>query len=104
MSDFYNKLAADLTANPVVVAQAEFSELAVTQGFLDRIKKLFDSIDLSGMTKEQFLAAVGTAFDTFIAPALATSPFGMVITPMLKAITLSMAARFYDNHSGPKIS
>lgn len=104
MADACNKLSTDLTANPLVLTQSEFSELVVAMGFLDRIKDLFESIDLSGMTKAEFLAAVSTAFDTFIAPLLMTSPFGMVITPMLKAVVMGMAGRFYDNHSGPKIS
>jgi hypothetical protein len=99
MSDALNKLSTELTVNPIVVTQSEFSELAVTMGFLDLIKKLFDGIDLSGMTKAEFLAAVSTAFDTFIAPMLSTSPFGMILTPMLKALAMGMASRFYDNHS-----
>lgn len=103
MLDPYNKISTELTENPIVVTQSEFSELVVTMGFLDLIKKLFESINLSGMTKAEFLAAVSTAFDTFIAPLLATSPFGMLLVPMLKAVVMSMAGRFYDNHSNPAV-
>lgn len=67
------------------------------QRFMDIVKKVFESMDLSALTKEQFLAAVSTAFDTFVAPMLSSSPIGALITPLVKALVMSLASKFYDN-------
>lgn len=75
----------------------------VGQRFFDIIKELFASIDLSSMTKDEFLAAVGNAYDSFIAPMItsAAGPMGVIINAGVRVVVLSMAAHFYDNHSHP---
>jgi hypothetical protein len=75
---------------------------AVGGKVIDAIKKIFANIDLSGMTKEQFLAVVAQAYDTAIAPLfLSMGPMGIFASMAVKTLVMSMAAKFYDNHSKP---
>ena len=97
----FSELALDV-ATPQAFESQDFSELAVGGRFLDVIKKIFESIDVSSLTKEEFLSAVSKAFDAFVAPMLSSTPFGMILTRILKSLVMGMASRFYDNHSpGP---
>lgn len=67
----------------------------------DLIQSMLEGIDLSGMTKEQFIDAVDNLYDTIVAPQVIA--FGPLIGPMLNSVlnsvVLSAAGRFYDNHS-----
>jgi hypothetical protein len=67
---------------------------------LDAIKKLLSSIDLSGMTRDEFLAVVGQAYDTVIAPMFVTmGPMGPMLSMMVRGVVLHIAGVFYDNHT-----
>lgn len=67
----------------------------------DMIKSMFDNIDLSSMTKEEFLDKVDDYYDTLVAPAIISiNPmFGPVLAQVLNQLVLTLAGRFYDNHS-----
>lgn len=82
---------------------AKLGTFGVGQRFMDIVKKIFSSIDVSSLTKAEFLAAVGTAFDTFIAPMLASAPMGILITPIVKSLVMTLATKFYDNHAKPAV-
>lgn len=79
---------------------ARIGVTGVLTKFMDIIKNLGSTIDLSSMTKEEFLAAVDAAFATAIAPLLATA--GPLIVMGAKMLVHAMASRFYDRHSKPK--
>lgn len=102
---FYENLASELgsTKSGIGPGTARLGTFGLGQRFMDIVKKVFESIDVSSLTKDQFLAAVSKAFDTFIAPMLASSPMGMILTPIVKALVMNLAAKFYDNHSKPKV-
>ena len=101
--EFYHALAAALSESKSGIGHnaARLGTFGVGQRFMDIVKKIFSSIDVSALTKEQFLAAVSKAFDTFIAPMLASTPMGMIVTPLVKALVMNLASKFYDNHSKP---
>jgi len=77
---------------------AKLGTFGLGQRFMDIIKKVFVSIDVSSLTKEEFLAVVSRSFDTFIAPMLASNPMGILIVPIVKALVMTLATKFYDNH------
>ena len=67
------------------------------------IKDALGNIDLSSMTEEEFVAKVDAIYDSLVAPAiLGIGPVGVFLNPVLNAVVLSLADRFYDNHSKPK--
>jgi hypothetical protein len=68
----------------------------------EMIKSLLADIDLSSMTKEEFLDKVDDLYDSMVAPAIiAINPMiGPVLNAVLNQLVLSLAGRFYDNHSG----
>ena len=68
------------------------------------IKDALGNIDLSSMTKDEFLDKVDALYDSMVAPAIiAINPIiGPILNGMLNAIILSIAGKFYDNHSQPK--
>lgn len=66
------------------------------------IKDALGNIDLSGMTKDEFLKKVDEIYDSMVAPAiLGIGPVGVMINPILNAVVLALAGKFYDNHSKP---
>jgi hypothetical protein len=67
----------------------------------DMILSLLGNIDLSSMTKEEFLDKVDEIYDTMVAPTIISiNPLiGPMLNAMLNQIVLSLAAKFYDNHS-----
>ena len=101
--EFYHALAAALSAPQSGIGHnaARLGTFGVGQRFMEIIKQVFASIDVSLLTKEQFLAAVSKAFDTFIAPMLASTPVGMIVTPLVKALVMNLASKFYDNQVKP---
>lgn len=68
------------------------------------IQDALANIDLSSMTKEEFLDKVDDLYDTMIAPAIiGINPLiGPLLNAALNQIILNIAGKFYDNHSGPK--
>lgn len=96
---FYHALAAELSSvnSGIGPGTPKLGTLGLGQRFMDIVKKVFNSIDVTNLTREEFLSAVAMAFDTFIAPSLAVSPMAALITPLVKALVLSLAAKFYDN-------
>lgn len=67
---------------------------------LQKILQALGEISFSSMTREEFLDKVSIAYDAIIAPAIiAMGPWGVFINPIVKAIVLSLAGKFYDNHS-----
>ena len=67
----------------------------------DMIKNLLADIDLSSMTKDEFLDKVDDLYDLYVAPAIiAINPMiGIPLNAMLNQLVLAAAGRFYDNHS-----
>ncbi len=67
----------------------------------DMIKNLLANIDLSSMTKDEFLDKVDDLYDEYVAPAIiAINPLiGPPLAATLNRLVLSLAGRFYDNHS-----
>lgn len=65
------------------------------------IQDMIANIDLSGMTKDEFLDKVDSLYDSMIAPAIiAINPLiGPILNGMLNQIVLNTAGKFYDNHS-----
>ena len=103
--EFYHALAAALSNTATCglgPGTPNVGTLGVAKKFLDLIKSVASSLDLSAISKEDFLAAVSKAFDTFIAPMLATSPASAILTPLVKALVMALAAKFYDNRIAPK--
>ena len=101
---FQDALFAELSSKNAGIGTntARLGTFGLGQRFMDIVKKIFSSIDISSLTKQEFLAAVSAAFDTFIAPMLASSPMGILIIPIVKSLVMSLASKFYDNHSKPK--
>lgn len=68
------------------------------------IQDMIGNIDLSGMTKDEFLDKVDSLYDSMIAPAIiGINPLiGPILNGMLNQIVLNTAGKFYDNHSQPK--
>lgn len=89
MSEFEKALHAEMNATK---ASGKFEAFSVGKGFVSMIKKAIEQVGLGGLTKEQFLAIVGTAFD-----AMTTA---MNIPPMIKSslkmVVLSIAGAIYD--------
>ena len=94
---FYHALAAELSAARSGIGRdaARLGTFGLGQRFMDIIKKIFSSIDVSSLTKDEFLAAVSMAFDNFIAPMLASSPMGLVLTPLVKALVMGLASQHF---------
>lgn len=69
----------------------------------EKIKVLLANIDLSSMTREEFLDKVDNLYDTMIAPSIiAINPLiGSLLSAALNQVILNLAGKFYDNHSGP---
>lgn len=69
----------------------------------EMLKSLLANIDLSSMTKEEFLDKVDNLYDTLVAPSIiAINPLiGPMLNSVLNSIVLSLAGKFYDNHSDP---
>lgn len=67
----------------------------------DMIQNMLSNIDLSSMTKDEFLDKVDDIYDTMVAPAIiAINPMiGPILNGILNQLVLSLAGRFYDNHS-----
>lgn len=68
---------------------------AIADWFVDKIKKVAEASDLTKLTKEDFLAAVGLAYDKFIEPIDLPGP-DAIVDPILKQLLLSQAGRMYD--------
>lgn len=102
---FQDALFAELSAKSSGIGHdaVRLGTFGLGQKFMDIVKKIFSSIDVSSLTKQEFLAAVGAAFDTFIAPMFASAPMGILITPIVKSLVMSLASKFYDNHSKPTV-
>lgn len=100
---FYHALASALAApqSGIGPAATRLGTLGLGQRFLDIVKRVFASIDVSQLTKEEFLAAVSAAYDTFIAPMFLSSPMGLIISPLVKSLVMSLASKFYDNQKKP---
>jgi hypothetical protein len=94
-SSFLDKLKSALHSDRVVKAPT----FKVGGRVLEILKNLLESIDLSTMTKAEFLAAVDAACDSVIQPLFASLPW---LYPLVNAMVLSFAGQFYDNHSKPK--
>lgn len=69
----------------------------VGQRFMELVKKALSNLDLSMLTKEQFMSAVGMAFDNLIAPSI--GPAAMFVRPLV----MHLAEKFYDNRVAPKV-
>lgn len=91
---FYDALIVALRAsNSGLGTKAKrLGTFGVGQRFMEIVKSVFSSISISGLTKEQFLAAVGMAFDTVLGPSL-----GMM-SIFVKPLVMMLAAKFYDNN------
>lgn len=72
--------------------------LGLGQRFFEFVKQAVEGIDLSAMTKDEFLAIVAKAYDTFIGPILVSQPF---LAMAVKMAVMAMASRFYNNRSKP---
>jgi hypothetical protein len=66
--------------------------LGLGDRFLSILDRVLKNIDLSKMTKDQFLAAVGMAYDVLVPSSL----------PFMKQLVLLMAGRLYDRLTQPK--
>lgn len=69
----------------------------------DAIKKLFDNIDLSGMTEDEFVAKVDELYDKFVGPMISgiNPVFGPMLNAVVNQVVLNQARKFYRNHSQP---
>jgi hypothetical protein len=97
--DFAQALEAALRASNSGIggSSIRLGTFGLGQRFMEIVKKVFNSVDISAITKEEFLAVVSTAFDKFIAPMLMSAPMGIMITPLVKALVMNLAGKFYDN-------
>jgi hypothetical protein len=91
---FYDALVASLRASNSGISQnaPRLGTMGVGKRFMDIVKSVFSSIALSGLTKEQFLAAVSAAFDAVLTPTL--GPMAVFLKPLV----MMLAAKFYDNN------
>ena len=91
------KLLHLLTEEYQLVARGEEDELAVLgagQRLLDILKTVLSKIDIRSLTKDQFMAVVGTAFDSLIAPMFSGS--AALVLPLVRSVVLSLAEQYYD--------
>lgn len=70
----------------------------------DAIKGLFDNIDLSSYTEDEFVALVDKLYDQYVGPMIiGINPvFGPILNSMVNQIVLNQARKFYKNHSTPQ--
>lgn len=66
---------------------------------LDILKNLLGSIDLSALSKDDFLKAVSSAYDTVIAPLFPSA----ILNSIVKSLVMSFAGHFYDEHTKPAV-
>ncbi len=76
---------------------------AITDWFMAKIKKALEASDLSGLSREDFLAAVGSAYDKFVLPIDLPGP-DTILDPILKQLVLTLAGRMYDKFNPPKFA
>lgn len=101
---YYEALVAELKAYKMgnLSYTSHHAVFAVGGRVIDAIQKIFANIDLTGMTKEQFLAVVSQAYDVAIAPLFTSmGPMGVFLSLAAKTMVMSMASKFYDNHTKP---
>lgn len=101
---FYEQLVAQLNAPEGLGDARRLRDAVGTMRFggkfMDVVKNLFKSIDVSSLTKEEFLAAVGMAWDTVAAPLFSSmGPMGPLVAAASKSLVMILAGKFYDNHS-----
>lgn len=68
---------------------------AISDWFLDKIKKVLESSDLTGLSREDFLKAVASAYDKFVLPIDLPGP-DAILDPLLKQVLLTYSGRAYD--------
>lgn len=70
----------------------------------DAIKSLFDNIDLSGMTEDEFVAKVDQLYDQYVGQMIkGINPiFGPMLDGIVNQVVLNQARKFYRNHSTPQ--
>lgn len=63
-----------------------------------QVLSMLATIDLSVVSKDEWLRQVEVVFETMIAPAIhALGSWGLIIAPIAKVIVMGLASRFYDN-------
>lgn len=70
----------------------------------DAIKILFDGIDLSKYTEDEFVALVDKLYDQYVGPMIiGINPvFGPILNNVVNQVVLNQARKFYKNHSQPQ--
>lgn len=71
---------------------------AITDWFMDKVKKVLESADIAVLTKVEFLHAVGAAYDKFVLPIDLPGP-DAILDPILKNLVVSLAGKMYDKFS-----
>jgi hypothetical protein len=108
MQSSVNKVLQGTSLTDLLKAGGQRIRPAAVGALGGRIWKLIQdalgNIDLSGMTKEQFLDKVDALYDSMIAPAIiGINPvIGPILNAALNQVILNIAGKFYDNHSEPK--
>lgn len=93
LSSFQNELDRRIKASN---AGLDFGNVwKVGEWFLGVIRSALENSDLSGLTQEQFLQIIDTAYDKYVKPIDLPGP-DIVLDPMLKAFCLRMAENLWD--------
>ncbi len=92
---FSHALQVELSKPNNASAKEAGSVITVFQRFL---KNVIAAIGLGDMTKDEFLALVGVAIDTF----MATMTMPPMIKSMIKSMLLMIAGSIYDKRHAPK--
>ena len=76
---------------------------AITDWFMAKVKKALEAADITMLSKEDFLLAVGAAYDKFVLPLDLPGP-DTILDPILKQLVLTLAGRMYDKFNPPKFA
>jgi hypothetical protein len=68
---------------------------AITDWFMEKVKNVLVEKTLTGLSKEDFLAAVGLAYDKFVLPIDLPGP-DSILDPLLKQLIMALSGRLYD--------
>ena len=68
---------------------------AIADWFMDKVRKVIQSSELVNMTKEEFIKAVGDAYDKYVLPIDLPGP-EFIIDPLLKKLLESQAGKVWD--------
>ncbi len=91
-SSFLDKLKSALRSDRVTKAPT----FKVGGRVLEALLSLLSSIDLSTMTKAEFLMAVDAACDAVVQPLFSSIPW---LYPLVNAVVLQFAGNFYETHT-----